>query len=106
MYVWFHVSHVLTDYFKLTIWCVTEIQKTDSAFIRQVVCRCWSYLHCLVICEINSEVRRVLPVLVPTVHSHIISELDSWWLAHGAIHHRDMTIPAMDFFRTPDNAVD
>ena len=27
--------------------CVTEIQEADSAFIRQVVCRRWSYLHCL-----------------------------------------------------------
>ena len=105
-HVWFHVSFVLTDCFKLAIWCVTEIQKTDSAFIRQVVCRCWSYLHCLVICENNSEVRRVLTVLVPTVHPQMNSELDSWWLAHGAIRHRHMTNSTMDFSGTPDNGFD
>ena len=54
-HVWFQVSHVLTNCIKLTIWCVTDIQKTDSAFVRQVVCRCWSYLHCLVICEITAK---------------------------------------------------
>ena len=29
----------------------------------------------------NIEVRRVLTVLVPTVHPQTNSELDSWWLA-------------------------
>ena len=54
----------------------------------------------------NSEVRRVLTVLVPTVHPQTNSELDSWWLAHEAIHLRHMTNPTMDFFRTPDNGFD
>ena len=54
----------------------------------------------------NSEDRRVLTVLVPTVHPQTNSELDSWWLAHGAIHHRHMTNPTMDFSRTPDNGFD
>ena len=53
----------------------------------------------------NSEIRRVLTVLVPTVHPQTNSELDSWWLAHGAIHHH-MTNPTMDFFRTPDSGFD
>ena len=54
----------------------------------------------------NSEVRHVPTVLVPTVHRKTNSELDSWWLAPGAIHHRHMTNPIMDFFRTPDNGFD
>ena len=52
----------------------------------------------------NSEVRRVLTVLVPTVHPQTNSELGSWWLAHVTIHHRHMTNPTMDFFR--DNGFD
>ena len=54
----------------------------------------------------NSEVRRVLTVLVPTVHPQMNSELDSWWLAHEAIRHRHMTNSTMDFSGTPDNGVD
>ena len=54
----------------------------------------------------NSEVRRVLTVLVPTVHPQMNSELDSWWLAHEAIRHRHMTNSTMDFFGTPDNGFD
>ena len=54
----------------------------------------------------NSEVRRVLTELIPTVHPQTNSELDSWWLAHGAIHHRHMTNPTMDFFGSPDNGFD
>ena len=54
----------------------------------------------------NSEVRRVLTVLVPTVHPQTNSELDSWWLVHGAIHQRHMTNPTMDFSGTPDNGFD
>ena len=54
----------------------------------------------------NSEVRRVLTVLVPNVHPQMNSELDSWWLAHGAICHRHMTNPTMDFSRTLDNGFD
>ena len=54
----------------------------------------------------NSEVRRVLTVFVPTVHPQTNSEFDSWWLVHGAIHHRHMTSSTMDFSRTPDNGFD
>ena len=54
----------------------------------------------------NSEVRRVLTVHVPTVHPQTNFVLDSWWLAHGAKHHRHMTNPTMDFFRTPDSGFD
>ena len=82
-------------------WCITKIQEADSAFVRQVVCRRWSYLHCLVIREINSEVRRVLTVLVPIVHPQMNSELDSWWRAHGTIRHRHMKNSTMDFSGHP-----
>ena len=78
------------------VWCVTEIQEADSAFIKQVVFRRWSYLHCLVICEITV-------VFVPTVHTQTNSEFDSWWLAHVTKHHRHMTNHTMDLLRTPDN---
>ena len=54
----------------------------------------------------NSEVRRVLTVLVPTVDPQMNSVLDSWWLAHGTIRHRHMTNSTMDFSRTPDNDFD
>ena len=54
----------------------------------------------------NSEIRRVLTVLVPTVHPLMNSELDSWWLAHGTISHRHMTNSTKDFSRTPDNDFD
>ena len=54
----------------------------------------------------NSEVRRVLTVFVLTVHPQTNSELDSWWLARVTIHHRHMTNPTMDFFRTTDNDFD
>ena len=48
----------------------------------------------------NSEVRRLLTVLVPTVRPQMNSELDSWWLALEAIRHRHMTNSTMDFSRT------
>ena len=54
----------------------------------------------------SSEVRRVLTVFVRTVHPQTNSVLDSWWLAHGAKHHRHMTNPTMDFSRTPDSGFD
>ena len=54
----------------------------------------------------NSEVRRVLTVFVPTVQPQTNSELDSWWLVYGAIHHRHMTNSTMGFFGTPDNGFD
>ena len=54
----------------------------------------------------NSEVRHVLTVLVPTVYPQTNSDLDSWGLAHGAIHHRHMTNPTMDFSGSPDNGFD
>ena len=79
---------------------VTEVQEADFAFGSQDVCRRCSYRRN------SSEVRRVLPVCVLNVHPQTNSELDSWWLAHGAIHHRHMTNPTMDFSGTPDNDVD
>ena len=97
---------MLTDCFKLAIWCVTEIQETDSDFIQT------SRMSLLVVsalsCDLrnNSEIRRVLTVLVQTVYPQTNSELDSWWPVHGAIHHRHMTNPTMDFFRTPDSGFD
>ena len=54
----------------------------------------------------NSKVRRVLTVLVPTVHPQMNSELDSWWLAYGTIRHRLMTNSTVDFSGTPDNDFD
>ena len=81
-------------------------KKTDSALIRQVVCRCWSVSALSCDRRNNSEVRRVLTVLVPTVHPQMNSELHSWWFAHGTTRHRHMTNSTMDFSGTPDNDFD
>ena len=93
-HVWFHVSHGLTDCLKLTIW----YQTTRMSLLVVFALSCDQ--------RNNSEVRRVLTVLFPTVHPQMNSQLDSWWLAHGDIRHRHMTNSSMDFSGMPDNGFD
>ena len=37
-HLWLHTSYVLANCFELMVWCVTEVQEADSAFVGQVVC--------------------------------------------------------------------
>ena len=105
-HVWLHSSQVLANCFELAVWSVTEVQ--EAVFSIWQSSRMSSLVVSASSCDRrnSSEVRRVLTVFVVTVHPQTNSVLDSWWLAHGAKHHRHMANPTMDFFRTPDNGFD